>query len=215
MVRILLADDHALFRQGLRTLLELEADFHVIGEAENGRVALRSAIETRPDVVLMDIQMPLLDGVEATRAILEVSPQIRIIILTMYRQDRYVYQAVKAGAWGYLLKDATASEVVEAIRAVARGEALLDATLADAIIDEFGLEAETPANTSATELSEREIALLRLLASGSTNQEIALALGISEKTVRNRLSDIFHKLHLANRTQAAIYAIREGLSELD
>jgi DNA-binding NarL/FixJ family response regulator len=163
----------------------------------------------------MDIQMPLLDGVEATRAILEVSPQIRIIILTMYRQDRYVYQAVKAGAWGYLLKDATASEVVEAIRAVARGEALLDATLADAIIDEFGLEAETPANTSATELSEREIALLRLLASGSTNQEIALALGISEKTVRNRLSDIFHKLHLANRTQAAIYAIREGLSELD
>lgn len=215
MVRILLADDHALFRQGLKTLLELEPDFHVIGEAENGRVALRSAIETRPDVVLMDIQMPLLDGVEATRAILEVSPQIRIIILTMYRQDRYVYQAVKAGAWGYLLKDATASEVVEAIRAVARGEALLDATLADAIIDEFGLEAETPANTSATELSEREIALLRLLASGSTNQEIALALGISEKTVRNRLSDIFHKLHLANRTQAAIYAIREGLSELD
>ena len=215
MVRILLADDHALFRQGLKTLLELEPDFHVIGEAENGRVALRSAIETRPDVVLMDIQMPLLDGVEATRAILEVSPQIRIIILTMYRQDRYVYQAVKAGAWGYLLKDATASEVVEAIRAVARGEALLDATLADAIIDEFGLEAEVPANTSATELSEREIALLRLLASGSTNQEIALALGISEKTVRNRLSDIFHKLHLANRTQAAIYAIREGLSELD
>lgn len=212
MVRILLADDHALFRQGLKTLLELEPGFHVIGEAENGRVALRSAIETKPDVVLMDIQMPVLDGVEATRAILEVTPQVRIIILTMYRQDRYVYQAVKAGAWGYLLKDATANEVVEAIRSVARGEVLLDSALADAIIDDFGLEAETQVNIPSTELSEREIALLRLLASGSTNQEIALALGISEKTVRNRLSEIFHRLHLANRTQAAIYAIREGLS---
>ena len=212
MVRILLADDHALFRQGLRSLLEAEPDFKVMGEAKDGREALRHALEAHPDIILMDIQMPGLDGVQATKEILSEWPQARIIMLTMYRQDSYVFEAVKAGARGYLLKDTDATLLVEAIRQVYQGEVLLDAEIAENIIQDFKTKAETGPRTHA-ELAEREVQILRLVAQGYTNLEIANELQLSEKTVRNRLSEILQKLHLNTRTQAALYALREGLAE--
>ncbi|HRN18067.1 MAG: response regulator transcription factor [Truepera sp.] len=216
MTRLLLCDDHAMFRQGLRSILETEDDFRVIGEASKGREAIRYALETRPDVILMDIQMPELDGVAATKAILAEHPDARVIILTMYRQDRYVFEAVKAGARGYLLKDAGAAELVDAIRRVAAGETLLNAEMAASILDEFRKLGDMPKHPEhkLSELTEREEAILRLLAQGATNQEIATSLNVSEKTVRNRLSEIFSKLRLNNRTQAALYALREGIASL-
>ncbi len=215
MIRILIADDHSLFRQGLRSLLESEPDLRVIGEAASGREALRAALETRPDIVLMDIQMPGLDGVEATKEILKEYQEARVIMLTMYRQDAYVFEAVKAGARGYLLKDVDAGALVDAVRRVFEGEVLLDADLAEQIIHDFRSKRDVLPQAHHAELTDREVQILRLLAQGATNQEIADELGISEKTVRNRLSEIFSKLHLNNRTQAALYAIREGLADIE
>ncbi|HNQ98846.1 MAG TPA: response regulator transcription factor [Trueperaceae bacterium] len=216
MTRLLLSDDHAMFRQGLRSILETEEDFRVIGEASTGREAVRYALETRPDVILMDIQMPELDGVAATKAILAEWPDARVIILTMYRQDRYVFEAIKVGARGYMLKDAGATELVTAIRRVAAGETLLNAEMAASILDEFRKLGDLPSHPEhkLSELTEREEDILRLLAQGATNQEIATSLNVSEKTVRNRLSEIFSKLRLNNRTQAALYALREGIATL-
>ena len=215
MIRILLADDHALFRQGLKSLLETEPDLRVIGEAQTGRDAVRYAADTKPDVILMDIQMPELDGVRATQSILEINPKANVIILTMYRQDNYVFEAVKAGARGYLLKDADASELIDAIRQVFDGDTLLDPEMAKNVLEDFKVKRESLPVERHHDLTDREAAILRLLAQGSSNQEIALKLNISEKTVRNRLSEIFAKLQLNNRTQAALYAIREGLASLD
>lgn len=212
MIRIVLADDHALFRQGLRSLLEAEPDFRVVGEAGDGREVLRHVLEAKPDIVLMDIQMPGLDGVQATQEILREWPQAKVIMLTMYRQDAYVFEAVKAGARGYMLKDADAKDLLEAIRRVNNGEVLLDAELAEQIIQDFKAKRESVPKPHA-ELSEREVQILKLVAQGYTNLEIAGELSLSEKTVRNRLSEIFQKLHLNNRTQAALYALREGLAE--
>ena len=215
MIRTLLADDHALFRQGLKSLLESEPDIRVIGEAQTGREAIRYAAETRPDVILLDIQMPELDGVKATQSILEIDPTASVIILTMYRQDSYVFEAVKAGARGYLLKDADASELISAIRRVAEGDTLLDPEMAASVLEDFRAKKESLPSERNVELTDREAAILRLLAQGCSNQEIALKLNISEKTVRNRLSEVFAKLQLNNRTQAALYAIREGLATLE
>lgn len=216
MTRLLLCDDHAMFRQGLRSILETEDDVRIIGEASTGREAVRHALETKPDVVLMDIQMPELDGVAATKAILAEDPDIRVIILTMYRQDRYVFEAIKVGARGYMLKDADAGDLISAIRRVAAGETLLNAEMAASILDEFRKTDQLPAHPDhrIRELTDREEEILRHLAQGATNQEIAAALDVSEKTVRNRLSEIFSKLRLNNRTQAALYALREGIASL-
>lgn len=211
---MLLADDHALFRQGLRSLLESEG-LRVIGEATNGREAIRYAAETHPDVILMDIQMPELDGVKATQSILEIDPKACVIMITMYRQDRYVFEAVKAGARGYILKDADAATLLNAIHRVAAGEALLDADLAQNVLDDFRDKREVLPSEKHADLNERETTILKLLAQGHSNQDIALRLDISEKTVRNRLSEIFTKLQLNNRTQAALYAIREGIANLE
>jgi DNA-binding NarL/FixJ family response regulator len=217
MTRLLLCDDHAMFRQGVRSILETEDDLRIIGEAATGREAVRHALETRPDVILMDIQMPELDGVAATKAILAEWPEARVVILTMYRQDRYVFEAVKAGARGYLLKDADANDLISAIRRVADGEALLNPGMATEILNEFRKAGELPVDPQhkLTGLSEREEDILRLLAQGASNQAIGEALKISEKTVRNRLSEIFSKLRLNNRTQAALYALREGIASLN
>jgi DNA-binding NarL/FixJ family response regulator len=216
MTRLLLCDDHAMFRQGLRSILETEDDVRIIGEASTGREAVRYALETKPDVVLMDIQMPELDGVAATKAILAEDPDIRVIILTMYRQDRYVFEAIKVGARGYMLKDANAGDLISAIRRVAAGETLLNAEMAASILDEFRKTEQLPAHPDhrIRELTDREEEILRHLAQGATNQEIAASLDVSEKTVRNRLSEIFSKLRLNNRTQAALYALREGIASL-
>ena len=216
MTRLLLCDDHAMFRQGLKSILETEPDFRIIGEAATGREAVRYALGTRPDIVLMDIQMPELDGVAATKTILEEQGDAKVIILTMYRQDRYVFEAIKAGARGYMLKDADANDLISAIRRVAEGETLLNAEMAVSVLDEFKKTEELPAHPAhpMSELTEREATILRLLAQGDSNQEIAEVLGVSEKTVRNRLSEIFSKLRLNNRTQAALYALREGIATL-
>ena len=217
MIRLLLCDDHALFRQGLRSILETENDFRVIGEAATGREALRYALETRPDVILMDIQMPELDGVAAAQAILGEQPDAKVIILTMYRQDSYVFEAIKLGARGYLLKDSDAHELISAVRRVAEGETLLGPEMAASILEEFKKVTQQPPEHPEhrfSELTEREADILRLLAQGSSNQEIAEALNVSEKTVRNRLSEIFSKLRLNNRTQAVLYALREGIATL-
>jgi two-component system, NarL family, response regulator LiaR len=215
MIRVLLADDHAMFRQGLKSLLESEPDIRVIGEANSGREAVRYAADTKPDVIVMDIQMPELDGVKATQSILEINPTANVIILTMYRQDSYVFEAVKAGARGYLLKDVDATVLIDAIHRVTEGETLLDPEMAQSVLEDFRVKKESLPDEKRGDLTDREAAILRLLAQGSSNQEIALKLNISEKTVRNRLSEIFAKLQLNNRTQAALYAIREGLASLD
>lgn len=215
VIRTLIADDHSLFRQGLKAILESEPDIRVIGEAANGREAIRYAADTRPDVVLIDIQMPELDGVKATQSIMEINPDAKVIILTMFRQDSYVFEAVKAGARGYLLKDSSAADLIDAIRRVADGDTLLDPEMAANVLEDFKVKKENLPGEKHNDLTDREAAILRLLAQGSSNQEIALKLNISEKTVRNRLSEIFAKLQLNNRTQAALYAIREGLASLD
>lgn len=216
MTRLLICDDHAMFRQGLRSILEIEDDLRIIGEAATGREAVRHALETEPDVVLMDIQMPGLDGVAATKEILAENPGIRVIVLTMYRQDRYVFEAIKAGAMGYLLKDADAGDLIAAIRRVAAGETLLSPQMAASILEEFRATERLPAHPEhrISELTGREEEILRHLAQGASNQEIAESLDVSEKTIRNRLSEIFSKLRLNNRTQAALYALREGIASL-
>ncbi len=216
MIRLLLCDDHAMFRQGVRSILETEDGLRISGEAATGREAVRHALEIKPDVVLMDIQMPELDGVAATKEILSEWPEANVIILTMYRQDRYVFEAIKAGARGYLLKDSGADELIAAIRKVAEGETLLNPELAATVLDEFDKVSELPEHPEhkISGLTEREEDILRLLAQGKSNQDIAFELNVSEKTVRNRLSEIFSKLRLNNRTEAALYALREGIASL-
>ena len=209
MIRVLLADDHALFRQGLKSLLEAEGDFRVVGEAKDGWEAMRHALETKPDVILMDIQMPGLDGVQATQAILKEWPQAKVIMLTMYRQDAYVFEAVKAGARGYLLKDVDARELVDAIRRVHAGEVLLDAELAGHIIQDFRAKKEASQPLHA-ELSEREVQILRLVAQGYTNQEIAAELHISLSTVKTHIASLMAKLGLRNRVEVAMWAYETG-----
>ncbi len=213
-IRVLVVDDHTLVRQGLSQLLEAE-DMRVIGEAADGEEACRTALSLRPDVVLMDISMPRRDGIEATRYITTKEPQIKVIILTMHRHDDYVFKAVRAGANGYILKEAESEELLQAIRAVHRGEALLDRGMAGKMLEEFRRLSDEEEREGFVHLTEREREILQQVAQGASNQEIAEELGIAEKTVRNRLSIIFDKLHINNRTQAALFALREGLVPLD
>ncbi len=208
-VRVLIADDHRMFRQGLRQILETQPDMEVIGEAGDGLEAVERAVRLQPDVTLVDINMPGMDGVAAIREITERCPAARCIVITMYRRDRYLFEAIKAGAYGYLLKDADAADLLRAIRAVQRGEALVDPAIAARLLEEFRHPEQAGAPQEG--LTRRDVEVLRLLAQGLGNAEIAEKLFISEKTVRNRLSIIFQKLHLSNRTEAALYALREGL----
>ncbi len=215
-IRLLVADDHTMVRQGLTQICGAEPDMEVVGQAADGQEACRLAGLVQPDVVVMDINMPVLDGVQATRHISETSPRIGVIILTMYRQDQYVFEAIKAGARAYLLKDADSDELLRAIRAVAAGEALLDSGIALKMIEEFRrLQSDPVGADGITQLTERELDILRLVAQGLDNNEIGDRLGLSEKTVRNRLTVIFEKLHVNNRTQAALYALRRGLTSLE
>lgn len=210
-IRVLLADDHTVLRQGIAQALELQGDMTVVAQAPDGAKAVMLAKQHRPDVALLDINMPQMDGVEATRRITAELPETGVIILTMYRRDEYIFEAIKAGANGYLLKEVELSELVRAVRAVAQGEAVIDAAIAGRVMAE--LRTETAPAKPATEetLAERDIEILRLLAQGQSNQEIADQLIISEKTVRNRLSLVFRRLHLKNRTEAVLYAMRSGL----
>jgi len=210
-IRVLLADDHALFREGLRAILERQKDIVVVGEARDGAEAVKKAAEVAPDIALMDINMPVMDGVEASRQISAQDQRVGIIILTMYREDKYVFETVKAGARGYVVKDARSSEVLKAIRAVHRGEALIDPAMAAKLLEEFRRLAEERSGKAFLDLNEREIEILRLVAQGASNKEIAAAFFLSEQTIKKNLSRVFQKLHVNNRTEAAAYAIREGL----
>lgn len=205
-ITLLLVDDQRLMRDGLRTLLELEADLQVIAEAENGLQAVESFRQQAPDVVLMDIRMPEMDGVEATRRILAEHPQTKIIILTTFDDDEYVFEALRAGALGYLLKDVSGAELAEAIRTVAAGGALIEPSVARKVLAEFSrLPAASPGEPPA-DLTEREREILALIAQGLGNKQIAERLFLAEGTVKNYVSSILDKLGVEDRTQAALWA---------
>lgn len=213
-IRVFLCDDHTLFRQGIKKLLELEADINIVGEAGNGQAMLGMLKKAWPDVILMDIGMPQMDGVTATSKVKKLFSHARVIILTIYEDEPHIFQAIKAGAMGYLLKDVSIGELIEAIRRVNKGEALIQPVVAAKILKEFTLldkKKVKDGDRFYNDLTEREQEILRLIALGGTNKEIAQKLGIAEKTVKNHISSIFQTLHVNNRTQAAIYALDKKL----
>jgi DNA-binding NarL/FixJ family response regulator len=212
-IRVLLADDHALFREGLRSLLEDQDDIEIVGEAEDGLEATRMVSQLKPTVVLMDINMPVIDGVEATRTILKEDDSVNIVILTMYPQDEYVFQALKAGAKAYLLKDTRSKKLLEVIRTVHEGQAVISPEMTALLLDEFRRlsdkkEEDQPKYEALTDQERR---ILTLVADGASNKDIAAELNLSERTIKNYLSIIFQKLQVNNRTEAAIRAMRDGL----
>lgn len=210
-IRLLLADDHALFRKGLVSLLKREEAFQVVGEAENGAEAIKKAKELKPDLVLMDIHMPVTDGIEATRRITQTLPSTRVVILTVSEDDKDLFEGIKCGAHGYLLKKLEPEELYAMLRGVFEGEAPISRTTASKILNEFVLQArKKSAAELEEELSAREKEVLQSLASGLTNKEIGNKLGIAENTVKNHLKNILGKLHLENRVQAATYALKKG-----
>lgn len=214
-IRLLIVDDHVFFRRGLRQVCEIEGGFKVVGEAADGREAVNLVQQLQPDVVLLDINMPVLDGIQATQLITADYPTTRVIVLTIERQDQYVFKAIKAGACGYLIKDVDETTLINAIRAVQRGESLIDPYLATQVMAEFRRLSQIVAENEAVEqLTPGEFDVLRLVAEGLNNQAIATRLIISERTVTNRLSQIYQKLHLNNRTEAALYALRQGWANL-
>lgn len=224
MIRLLVADDHTVLRQALAQVLNAEPDFEIVAEAADGQQAVELTRQHKPDVVILDINMPYLNGVEATREIVQMDNPPYIIILTMSEDDEQMLEAIRAGAKGYFLKNSDISQLVTAIRAVIGGDVILDTKLAHKVINLFrGRQRPTPSATHTEQeqivddvkLDEREVLLLRAVAQGWSNQEIASYLGRSEKTIKNQLSQLFRKLHLNNRTQAALYALKKGLITLE
>ena len=208
-VTILIADDHEVVRQGIRAFLGAQPDLEVVGEAGSGEEAIRLAGELVPDVVLMDLLMPGMDGIEATRQIKKTSPRTQVVVLTSYHEDEHVFPALRAGAISYLLKDVKMEEMAGAVRRAARGEATLHPRVASRVIRE--IQGSGGALNPFTELTERELDVLRMIAEGLPNSEIAARLVVSENTVKGHVSNILSKLHLADRTQAAVYAWKEGI----
>jgi DNA-binding NarL/FixJ family response regulator len=213
-IRILLADDQALFRESMRAFLDLQPEFEVIGAAANGEEALRLAMTLKPQVVLMDVRMPIMDGVEATRRLHTTQPACRVIMLTTFDDDEYVFEALRSGAAGYLLKDASAEKLFEAVRVAARGESFLQPSIAAKVVEEFTRLAKLAPERSQPlpePLSPRELEILRLIARGAANREIAARLYITEGTVKNHITNILGKLGVSDRTQAALKARDLGL----
>jgi len=209
-LRLLIADDHQLFRRGLRQLCEINGKFTVVAEAENGAQAVALVRQHQPDVTLMDVRMPELTGVDAVREILRENPQARILVLTMYTQDHYVINALRAGARGYLLKNCSEDLLFTAIRAVQRGETWLDSTITAPVVAHL-----LTSNDSERPLTEAELEIIRLVAHGKDNEAIASQLHLSSGTVANRLRGVYAKLGVGNRTEAALYALRQGWASLD
>jgi len=211
-INVLIVDDHALIREGLRQLFGLEEYIHVVGEAANGFEAIEKVHQLSPDVVLLDIHLPVVDGIAVTRQITHQFPNVAVIILTVHRQNQQIVDAMRNGARGYLLKNSSAREVAEAIRIVHQGGTVVSPVLTEAIVNELRRQPEQGTNKhSLAQLTEKELEIVRYLASGLSNKEIAARLSYSEKTVKNYLSIIFQKLHLRDRTQVAIFALRQGL----
>ena len=214
-IRVLLVDDHVVVRKGLRALLDREPGIEVAGEAEDGEQALRTAERLRPDVILMDLEMPGAGGIDATRRITETRPDAKIVVLTSHASDEDVFPALKAGALGYLLKHSAPEEVLQAIRQAYRGETVLHPAIARMVLQELHRPAASKQAQTTDPLSERELEVLRLIARGMSNQEIADTLFVGEATVRSHVSAILRKLQVASRTQAALYALRAGLAPLE
>ena len=212
-IRVLIVDDHAIVREGQRALIDTEPGMAVVGEANDGFKAVKLADSLQPDVILLDLHMPRKDGIEAIEEIKAENPEARILVLTSFTEDEKVYAAIKAGAMGYLLKDSSPQEILKAIRQVYQGEMSMRPSIANKLIHEL----QRTSNMTPTEdpLTAREVEILKLVAQGLSNQEIAEKLVISERTVRTHVTNILSKLHLANRTQATLYALREGLADLD
>ena len=216
-IRVLVVDDHALFRRGLEMVLAQEPDIDVVGEASDGSEAVDKAGDLLPDIVLMDVRMPRRSGIEACRAIKDVAPSARIIMLTISDEEADLYEAVKAGATGYLLKEISIDEVADAIRAVAGGQSLISPSMASKLLTEFAAMAKRGAErppVPAPRLTERELEVLRLVARGMANRDIARELFISENTVKNHVRNILEKLQLHSRMEAVVYAVREKLLEI-
>jgi NarL family two-component system response regulator LiaR len=213
-ITLIIADDHALVRQGVRAFLDTQPDLEVLGEAEDGQAAVALAERTVPDVVLMDLLMPGMDGVEATRRIRQASPRTQVVILTSYHEDEHIFPAIRSGALSYVLKDLGPHELGDVVRKAANGEAVLHPRVAARVIQELQGARRAEVNPF-TELSEREMEVLRLIAAGMSNSDIAGTLVLSEKTVKGHVSNILSKLHLGDRTQAAVYAWKEGIVRKD
>ena len=209
VITVLLVDDHALVRGGVRAYVETQPDLQIVGESGSGQAAVELAADHVPDVVLMDLVMPGMDGIQATQQVRKVSPRSQVVVLTSFHEDTYIFPAIKAGALSYLLKDASPQQVAAAVRAAAQGEAVIHPRVAARLIQEFRGEHDQAINPF-TDLTEREQDVLRLIAQGRSNTEIAEELVISEKTVKGHVSNVLSKLHLVDRTQAAIFAWREG-----
>ena len=210
-IRVLIADDHQLFRDGLKALLLSAPDTEVVGEASTGQEAIHLAAESQPDVLLMDLQMPDVDGIEATRQIVQASPHINVLMVTRFEDDQSVFAAMRAGARGYVLKGAKHEEMLRAIRAAGSGEAIFSPTIAARMMSFFAASRRTIPEEAFSDLTDREREILELMARGDSNAEIARALTISVKTVRNHVSNIFNKLQVADRAQAVIRAREAGL----
>ena len=210
-MKILLCDDQAVIRDGLEMLLNLERDFEVIGAAQDGAEALELAAQKQPDLILMDLKMPIMNGIEATRQIRAKFPNIKILVLTTYDDDEWVFDAIRAGASGYLLKDTSRQKIVEAIRGTMDGKSFVDPAIAGKLLNQVASRQTQPASILTDKLTERELDVLRLIAKGINNSEIATQLHLSEGTVRNHVSAILEKLGVSDRTQAAVIAIQHGL----
>jgi DNA-binding NarL/FixJ family response regulator len=214
-IKLIIAEDEPVARQAMARLFDLETDIRVVGEAENGEIAVDLARRLMPDVILMDIRMPKLDGIKATQMIKQELPNVATVILTIYDDDTNVFQAIKAGAIGYILKDSPIDDALQAVRAAHRGEGMMHPAIAGRVMKEFArLHNERAADMEAfADLTDREREVLKLIAAGKRNNEIASELFISEKTVKNHVSNILFKLHANDRTEAALYAARHGLVE--
>ena len=214
-IRVLICDDHALFRRGLIMVLESEEGIEVVAEAEDGEEAIRKAEDAAPDVVLMDVRMPRMSGIDATRAIAEAVPTAKILMLTVSDEEEDLYEAVKAGATGYLLKEISIEEVANAIRAVVTGQSLISPSMASKLLSEFNnLAKQAQQKVIAPKLTDRELQVLKLVAQGMSNREAAETLFISENTVKNHVRNILEKLHLHSRMEAVVYAVREKLLDI-
>lgn len=210
-MKILLCDDQAVIRDGLEMLLTLEKDMQVVGSASDGAEALELAAQKRPDLILMDLKMPGVNGIEATRQLRAKFPEVKILVLTTYDDDEWLFDAIRAGASGYLLKDTPRQKIIEAIRGTMDGKSFLDPAVAGKLMNQVVSNQKQPASILAEKLTERELDVLRLLAKGFPNSEIASQLHLSEGTVRNHVSAILEKLGVSDRTQAAVIAIQHGL----
>jgi len=213
MIKVIVCDDQAIIRDGLEMLLKLEKDIEVMGQAQDGAEAIEMVAKAQPDLVLMDLKMPGLNGIEATRQIRANYPQVKVLVLTTYDDDEWVFDAIRAGASGYLLKDTPREEVIKAVRGTAAGKSFIDPAVAGKLLHQVADKQTQPSTLLTDKLTEREAEVLRLVARGFNNADIAERLHLSEGTVRNHVSAIFAKLEVADRTQAAVIAIQHGLGD--